>query len=51
MQQAIRVLFTQPIFTKPGLNRVTVVTTVANLGTTINNFQKNKVTIEHVYDY
>jgi len=46
-----KVLFTQPIFTKPGLNRVAVVTTVKELSKVLNTFQTDNVTIEHVYDY
>lgn len=46
-----KVLFTQPIFTKPGLSRVALVTTVKNLSDVLNTFQTNNVTIEHVYDY
>ncbi|EHQ30404.1 hypothetical protein [Mucilaginibacter paludis] len=46
-----KILFTQPVFTKPGLNRVAVVTTVKNLATVLNTFITDNVTIEHVYDY
>lgn len=46
-----KVLFTQPVFTKPGLSRVALVTTVANLSTTVKTLLDGKVTIEHVYDY
>jgi len=46
-----RVLFTQPIFTRPGLNRVALVTTVGNLSTTVKTLLADKVIIEHVYDY
>jgi hypothetical protein len=46
-----KVLFTQPITTKPGTNRIALVTTVSNLNTTINLLLAQKVVIEHVYDY
>ncbi len=46
-----KVLFTQPIITKPGLSRIAMVTTVGNLSTTIKTLLDDKVTIEHVYDY
>jgi len=46
-----KILFTQPIVTKPGLSRIAMVTTVGNLSTTIKTLLDNKVTIEHVYDY
>lgn len=46
-----KVLFTQPIITKPGLSRIALVTTVGNLNTTIKTLLANKVTIEHIYDY
>jgi hypothetical protein len=44
-------LFTQPVFTKPGLNRVALVTTVGNLSATVKTLLDGKVTIEHIYDY
>jgi len=44
-------LFTQEIVTKPGLNRIALVTTVTNLSNTVKTLLKDKVTIEHVYDY
>lgn len=46
-----KVLFTQPVFTTPGLSRVALVTTVGNLSTTVKTLLDDKVTIEHVYDY
>jgi len=46
-----KLLFTQPIFTRRGLNRVALVTTVGNLSTTVKTLLDHKVTIEHVYDY
>ncbi len=46
-----KVLFSQPVFTKPGLNRIALVTTVGNLSTTVKKLLEDKVTIEHVYDY
>jgi hypothetical protein len=46
-----KVLFTQPIVTKPGLNRVALVTRVNKLSNTIKALVDNKVTIEHIYDY
>jgi hypothetical protein len=46
-----KILFTQPIVTKPGLSRIAMVTTVGNLSTTIKTLLDNKVPIEHVYDY
>jgi hypothetical protein len=46
-----KVLFTQPIITKPGLNRVALVTVVGNLSIIVKSLLEDKVTIEHVYDY
>src|SRR5690606_31075312 len=46
-----KVLFTQPVFTKPGLRRVALITTVGNLSTTVKTLLDDKFTIEHVYDY
>ncbi|MDB5127782.1 hypothetical protein [Mucilaginibacter sp.] len=45
------VLFTQPIVTKPGLNRVALVTTVKSLSGTVQTFLADKIIIEHVYDF
>lgn len=46
-----KVLFIQPIVTKPGLIRIAIVTTVGNLSTVVKTLLDDKVTIEHVYDY
>ncbi|QMW03485.1 hypothetical protein [Spirosoma foliorum] len=46
-----RVVFTQPIVTKPGLKRVALVTTVGSLDKTIRYVNEQHVKIEHVYDY
>ncbi|GAB3990835.1 hypothetical protein GCM10028807_18890 [Spirosoma daeguense] len=46
-----RVVFTQPIVTKPGQKRVALVTTVGQLDETIRYVEAEHVTIEHVYDY
>jgi len=46
-----KMLFVQPIVTKPGLNRIAIVTTVGNLGATLKMLSQDSVTIEHVYDY
>jgi hypothetical protein len=46
-----KALFTQPVFTKPGLSRIALVTTVKNISATIKTLLDDKVIIEHVYDY
>lgn len=46
-----KILFTQPIFTKPGLSRVAIVTTVGNLSSLVRTLKLKGVTIEHIYDY
>ena len=46
-----KILFTQPIFTKPGLSRVALVTTVGNLSSLVRTLKLKGVTIEHIYDY
>ena len=46
-----KILFTQPIITKPGLNRVALVTLVSNLSPIVKALLADKVIIEHVYDY
>ncbi|MEO7212819.1 hypothetical protein [Mucilaginibacter sp.] len=47
----LKVIFTQPIVTKPGLNRIAIVTTVKNLSPVLRELLGKKATIEHVYDY
>jgi hypothetical protein len=44
-------LFYQPIYTKPGLNRIALVTTVPDLSSVVRELLKNKVVIEHIYDF
>ncbi|NVM64440.1 hypothetical protein FHW88_002729 [Mucilaginibacter sp. SG538B] len=46
-----KILFTQPIFTRPGLSRVALVTTVGNLSSLVRTLKLKGVTIEHIYDY
>ena len=46
-----KLLFTQPIITKPGLNRVALVTTVSNLSVVVKYLLDNNVVVEHIYDY
>ncbi|MGF7074471.1 hypothetical protein [Mucilaginibacter sp. 3215] len=46
-----KILFTQPIFTKPGLSRVALVTMVENLSSLVRTLKLKGVTIEHIYDY
>lgn len=50
-EKNMRVLFTQPIFTKPGLNRIAIATPVGNLGAVVDTLYEHKVEIEHIYDY
>jgi len=46
-----RQLFTQPIMTKPGLNRIALVTTVGRLSNTVKLLASDNISVEHVYDY
>lgn len=46
-----RLVFTQPIITQPGIQRVALVTPVGWLDRTVRFIQKEGVTIEHIYDY
>jgi len=46
-----KILFTQPIVTKPGLSRIALVTTVSTLSSTVKLLLGNKLKIEHIYDY
>ncbi|MBV8388534.1 MAG: hypothetical protein JO080_01905 [Mucilaginibacter sp.] len=50
-QENTKQLFYQPIYTKPGLNRVALVTTVSHLNEAIMELIENKVVIEHIYDF
>jgi hypothetical protein len=46
-----KLLFIQPIITQPGLNRIAIVTMVGELSNTVLMLGKNKIRIEHIYDY
>lgn len=46
-----RLVFTQPIVTKPGLKRVALVTPVTALDKTVRYVTEQRVKIEHLYDY
>lgn len=46
-----RLVFTQPIITKPGLKRVALVTTVGTLHRTVRYVDTQHVRIEHIYDF
>ena len=46
-----RVLFTQPLLTRPGTRRVALVVPVTTLAGTLRAFRGQQVTLEHVYDY
>ncbi|WP_338872083.1 hypothetical protein WBJ53_27055 [Spirosoma sp. SC4-14] len=48
---AFRLVFTQPILTKPGLKRVALVTPVGEFGKTIRFLSGETIRVEHVYDY
>jgi hypothetical protein len=46
-----KILFTQPIETKPGLTRIALVTRISNLNNTLKLLMDGKLKIEHIYDY
>ncbi|GAC1304401.1 MAG: hypothetical protein NVSMB24_11740 [Mucilaginibacter sp.] len=46
-----KILFTQPIITKPGLNRIALLTTVDRLSRLVKVLVERNVIIEHVFDY
>jgi hypothetical protein len=46
-----KVIFTQPIPTRPGLNRIALVTPVNLLSPALRQLQESKTTIEHIYDF
>jgi hypothetical protein len=46
-----RVLFVQPIVTRPGEQRVALVVAVASLAATLNRLDAPGLHLEHVYDY
>ena len=46
-----RVLFVQPIITRPGEQRVALVVPVASLAATLNRLDAPGLHLEHVYDY
>lgn len=47
----LRLVFTQPIVTRPGTKRVALVTTVRQLAPTLRYIHNQGIRIEHVYDY
>jgi hypothetical protein len=47
----VKAIFTQPIVTKAGLNRIALVTRVENLSWLLRILKLKGVTIEHIYDY
>jgi hypothetical protein len=46
-----KVLFTQPIITRPEQKRVALTVPVASLHTVLNGFAGPQFQLEHVYDY
>ena len=46
-----RVLFTQPLPTKPGMNRVALATPVGSLGEILNQLLNSNIAVEHIYDF
>ena len=46
-----RVLFTQPVLTRPAEKRVALVVPVASLASVINRLNAPELRLEHVYDY
>ncbi len=46
-----RILFTQPIPTKPNLQRVALATPVSELHQTLRELAEHKLTIEHIFDF
>lgn len=51
MQDGNRLLFEQPLITKPGKRRLALVVPVASLSDFLMKAQERGVTVEHVYDY
>jgi hypothetical protein len=49
--QGARVLFTQPILTQPGRERVAVVASVGSLSSLLDQLGRDGRELEHVYDY
>jgi hypothetical protein len=49
--QEVKSIFTQPIVTKAGLNRIALVTTVENLSSVVRSIKQTGGSIEHIYDY
>jgi|SRR5579859_1771681 len=46
-----KVLFTQPIITRPGTKRAALVIPVSALAASLNKFRERGMRLEHVYDY
>jgi len=47
----VKAIFTQPIVTKAGLNRIALVTRVENLSSVVRSIKQTGGPIEHIYDY
>ncbi|MGN6181924.1 MAG: hypothetical protein ACTHNW_22270 [Mucilaginibacter sp.] len=45
------ILFSQPVITKPGLNRIALATPVADLSTVLAMLRDRHIQVEHIYDY
>jgi hypothetical protein len=50
-EQDGRILFTQPVLTRPGEKRVALVVPVAGLAAMLNHVAAQGDTLEHIYDY
>jgi len=46
-----KVIFTQPIPTRPGINRIALATPVNQLDKTLRQLLEQKIEIEHIYDF
>ncbi|RYE18324.1 MAG: hypothetical protein EOP51_22195 [Sphingobacteriales bacterium] len=46
-----KIIFTQPVVTKPGLKRVAIVTQVAFLNELLKTLYTNNLEVEHIFDY
>ncbi len=47
----VKLVFTQPILTQPGMERIAIVTTVPKLSAVLRSFEDNGIVVEHIYDY
>ncbi len=50
-RESHRILFTQPLLTRPGLRRLAIVVPIHDLAQALREFDREPIHLEHIYDY